>query len=72
MSLNDDHELKKARQTLLNRIGRQSFFRFNFYAKIISSLGATEYQYGIIELHDDIVSRLVSILCSIDYYLFDL
>jgi hypothetical protein len=39
-SLNDDHELKKARQTLLNHIG------------------ATEYQYGIIELHDDIISRL--------------
>ncbi|CAF3146830.1 unnamed protein product [Rotaria socialis] len=38
-SLTDDHELKKARQTLINRIG------------------LTEYPHGIIELHDDIISR---------------
>jgi hypothetical protein len=69
--LNDNHELKKARQALINRVGMKVLTRILFLYKIISLSGVKEYPNGIIELHDDIVSRQVRVYFLSDKMIFD-
>lgn len=58
--LNDTNDLRKAREALLNYIGNISFVSyFNPHYSNLFLLGIKDYQHGLVELHDDFVSREV-------------
>lgn len=57
-SLDDNHDLKKARQALIKRIGK-TFSLKKYKRNSLCSSGVNDYPHGIVELHDDIVSRQV-------------
>jgi hypothetical protein len=59
-SLNDDHDLKKARQALIDRIGKIFIFTLLLKKKsFLLLLGVNDYPHGIVELYDEIASRQV-------------
>ena len=73
-SLHDDHDLKKARQALINRIGKKDqLLTSDLFSSIQIHLGVTDYSDGILELYDDIVSRQVCLIMgSLFLFLFHL
>ena len=67
-SLNDDHDLKKARQAFINHIGKIFIYNLWILNHISFMKGVKEYSNGIIELYDDIVSRQVCIFQRIQIF----